>query len=62
MLWLLTVATTAVLVVIAVFIMHISKVQTARPAALSASARTVSHRNASARRIRSSRPAITGPR
>jgi hypothetical protein len=47
MLWLLTVATTAVLVVIAVFIMHFSKVQTARPAALSASARTVSHPNAS---------------
>lgn len=47
MLWLLTAATTAVLVVIAVFIMHFSKVQTARPAALSASARTVSHPNAS---------------
>jgi len=45
MLWLLTVATTAALVVIAVFIMRISKIQTARPAALAASARTVSHGN-----------------
>ena len=44
MLWLLTGATTAVLVVIGLFIMHISKVPTkVRPAALSASARTVSH-------------------
>src|SRR3954453_22787254 len=44
MLWLLTGATTAVLVVIAMFIMHISKVPTkVGPAALSASARTVSH-------------------
>jgi hypothetical protein len=49
MLWLLTGATTAVLVVIAVFIMDISKVPTkVRPAALSASARTVSHPSASA--------------
>ena len=49
MLWLLTGATTAVLAVIALFIMHISKVPTKiRPAALSASARTVSHPNASA--------------
>ena len=49
MLWLLTGATTAVLVVIAAFIMHISKVPTkVRPAALSASARTVSHPKASA--------------
>src|ERR1700750_3405310 len=49
MLWLLTGATTAVLVVIAAFIMHISKVPTTvRPAALSASARTVSHPKASA--------------
>ena len=49
MLWLLTGATTAVLVVIALFIMHISKVPTkVRPAALSASARTVSHPKASA--------------
>lgn len=49
MLWLLTVVTTGVLAVIAVFIMDISKVPTqVRPAALSASARTVSHPNASA--------------
>jgi hypothetical protein len=49
MLWMLTGATTAVLVVIALFIMHISKVPTkVRPAALSASARTVSHPTASA--------------
>ena len=48
MLWLLTGATTAVLAVIASFIMHISKAPTTiRPAALSASARTVSHPNAS---------------
>jgi hypothetical protein len=47
MLWLLTVATTAVLVVIALFIMHFSKIQAVRPAALSASARTVSHPTAS---------------
>jgi hypothetical protein len=44
MLWLLTVATAAVLVVIAVFVKNIARVPTvARPAALSASARTVSH-------------------
>ena len=43
MLWLLTVATTAVLVVIALFVKDIARVPTvARPAALSASARTVS--------------------
>ena len=43
MLWLLTVATTAVLVVIAMFVKDIARVPTvARPAALSASARTVS--------------------
>ena len=49
MLWLLTGATTAVLVVIAAFIMHISKVPTkVRPAALSAPARTVSHPKTSA--------------
>lgn len=42
MLWLLTVATTAVLVVIAVFVKDIARVPTvARPAALSASARTI---------------------
>jgi len=44
MLWLLTGVTAAVLVVIALFIRDISRVPTAaRPAALSASARTVSH-------------------
>ena len=44
MLWLLTAVTTAVLVVIALFIREISRIPTAaRPAALSASARTVSH-------------------
>ena len=49
MLWVLTGATTAVLVVIALFIMHISRVPTkVRPAALSTSARTVSHPTASA--------------
>ena len=43
MLWLLTCATTAVLVVLAWFVKDISRVPTvARPAALSASARTVS--------------------
>lgn len=43
MLWLLTVATTAVLVVLTVFVKDIARVPTvARPAALSASARTVS--------------------
>lgn len=42
MLWLLTAATTAVLVVIALFVKDISRVPTvARPAALSASARTL---------------------
>jgi hypothetical protein len=49
MLWVLTCTTTAVLVVIALFIMHISKVPAkVRPAALSASTRTVSHPKASA--------------
>src|SRR5947208_16547285 len=67
MLWLLTGATTAVLVVIALFIMHISKVPTkVRPAALSASARTVSHPKASAtaHRAKPSQhhpPAVTYP-
>ena len=67
MLWLLTGATTAVLVVIAVFIMDISKVSTkVRPAALSASARTVSHPTASAtahgvKPARHSRHAVTYP-
>src|SRR5437773_11676949 len=49
MLWLLTAATTAVLVVIAVFIMDISKgPMKVRPAALSASTRTVIHPSPSA--------------
>src|SRR6266568_980767 len=68
MLWLLTGATTAVLVAIALFIMHISKVPTkVRPAALSASARTVSHPKASATARRAkpsprSRHTVTYPR
>src|SRR6516165_4969133 len=67
MLWLLTVATTAALVVIAVFIMRISKIQTARPAALAASARTVSHGNTPGRAHqgqpqRHHQPAVTYPR
>jgi len=67
MLWLLTVATTAALVVIAVFIMRISKIQTARPAALKASARTVSHGNTpgkthQGRSQRHHPPAVTYPR
>jgi hypothetical protein len=67
MLWLLTVATTAALVVIAVFIMRISKIQTARPAALAASARTVSHGNTpgkthQGRSQRHHPPAVTYPR
>jgi len=65
MLWLLTCATTAVLVVIALFIMRISKIQTARPAALSV--RTVSHGNAAAKAHqgqspRQHQPAVTYPR
>src|SRR5215469_1808149 len=67
MLWLLTVATTGVLVVIALFIMRISKIQTVRPAALSASARTVSHGNTPAKAHhgqpqRHHQPAVTYPR
>jgi hypothetical protein len=67
MLWLLTVATTAVLVVITVFIVRIGKVQTARPAALSAAARTVSHGTAAAKAHqgqaqRQHQPAVTYPR
>jgi hypothetical protein len=67
MLWLLTGATTAVLVVIAVFIMDISKLPTkVRPAALSASARTVSNPSASAtahgvKPARHNRHAVTYP-
>ena len=67
MLWLLTVATTAALVVIAVFIMRISKVQTVRPAALAASARTVSHGSTPGKAHqgqspRHHQPAVTYPR
>jgi hypothetical protein len=67
MLWLLTVATTAALVVIAVFIMRISKVQTGRPAALAASARTVSHGSTPGKAHqgqaqRHHQPAVTYPR
>jgi hypothetical protein len=67
MLWLLTVATTAALVVIAVFIMRISKIHSVRPAALAASARTVSHGNTpgKAHQGQSQRhhpPAVTYPR
>lgn len=67
MLWLLTVATTAALVVIAVFIMRISRVQTVRPAAMAASARTVSHGSTPGKAHqgpsqRHHRPAVTYPR
>jgi hypothetical protein len=67
MLWLLTLATTAALVVIAVFIMRISKNQTVRPAALAASARTVSHGNSpgqshQGQSQRHHQPAVTYPR
>ena len=67
MLWLLTVATTAALVVIAVFIMRSSKNQTVRPAALAASARTVSHGNSpgqahQGQSQRHPQPAVTYPR
>ena len=67
MLWLLTVATTAALVVIAVFIMRMSKLETARPSALAASARTVSHGSAPGKAHhapspRHHHPAVTYPR
>jgi hypothetical protein len=64
MLWLLTVATTAVLVVIGLFVLRISKIHTARPAALSTSARTISHGIAEAHRGQAQRhqpPAVTYP-
>ncbi len=48
MLWLLTVVTTAVLGALALFVKDIARAPTAAPAALSASARTVSHGTASA--------------
>jgi hypothetical protein len=63
MLSLLAVATTAVLVVIGLFIMRISKTQTARPAALSV--RTVSHAPAKAHHSqppRQQQTAVTYPR
>jgi hypothetical protein len=67
MLWLLTFVTTAALLVIALFVKDISRVPTvARPAALSASARMVSHGIASgaAHRVspRRHHPAVTYPR
>ena len=67
MLWLLTVATAAALVVIAVFIMRISKIHTVRPAALAASARTLSHGSTPAKAHqgasqRRHQPAVTYPR
>lgn len=63
MLWLLTVVTTAVLGVLALFVKDIARVPTAAPAALSASARTV---NAAAAAHRVSprghhHPAVTRP-
>jgi len=62
MLWLLTAVTTAVLVAIALFIKDISRVPTvAQPAALSASARTVSHGAARKVSPRHGRPAVTQP-
>ncbi len=68
MLWLLTCVTTAVLVVIGLFIMDIAKVPTAvRPAALSAPARTASGGTAAARAAqrvspqRDRRPAVNYP-
>ena len=66
MLWLLTVATTAVLVVIGLFVVRISKIHTARPAALSAAARTVSHPTVTAKahqgQSQHHQPAVTYPR
>ena len=63
MLWLLTLATTAVLVVIGSFVVRISKIHTARPAALSAAARTVSHGTVAAKAHQSHhQPVVTYPR
>jgi hypothetical protein len=62
MLWLLTCFTSAALAVIVVFVMDISKVPTTvRPAALSASARTVSHgaHGAAAKGAHRARPALS---
>jgi hypothetical protein len=66
MLWLLTVVTTAVLGVLALFVKDIARVPAAAPAALSAAARTVGHGNAAAAAHRVSprghhRPAVTRP-
>src|SRR6266571_5963057 len=62
MLWLLTGATTAVLLIIALFVKDISRVPaTARSAALSASARKLSHGNASRAAARRHHPAVTYP-
>jgi hypothetical protein len=63
MLWLLALATTAVLVVIGSFVVRISKIHTARPAALSAAARTVSHGTVAAKAHQSHhQPVVTYPR
>jgi hypothetical protein len=63
MLWLLALATTAVLVVIGSFVVRISKIHTARPAALSAAARTVSHGTVPAKAHQSHhQPVVTYPR
>jgi hypothetical protein len=63
MLWLLTVVTSAALVVIAMFIVDIAKVPTTiGPAALSASARTVSHGSTGARGATRSSPKKAQPR
>jgi len=63
MLWLLTVVTSAALVVIAMFIVDIAKVPTTiRPAALSASARTVSHGTTGAHGNTRSSPKKAQPR
>ena len=66
MLWLLTVVTAAVLGVLALFVKDMARVPAAAPAALSASARTVSRGNAAAAAHRVSprghgRPAVTRP-
>jgi hypothetical protein len=63
MLWLLTVVTSAALAVVAVFVMDIAKVPVnVRPAALSASARTVSHGTTGAHGNTRSSPKKTQPR
>jgi len=63
MLWLLTLTTTAVLVVIGLFVVRISKIHTARPAALSAAARTISHGTVAAKAHQSHhQPVVTYPR